>query len=148
MYNSAYNEIMENLYLGSKQALTFYENFQLIVNCTNEVGFPHGYSGECIRIAVNDDPYECRKMIQSVLESKVLEHIHRYRIDKKSVLVHCFAGMQRSCAVVALYLIKYYDFTPNQCIEFIRIKRPVAFFGGANFLRALEYYYHMTKSQI
>ena len=144
IYDSPYNEIMENLYLGSKQALTFHENFYMIVNCTNDVGFPINCS-ECIRIGVNDDPYECRKLIQTVLETRVLEKIHMVRMNKKPVLVHCFAGMQRSCAIIGLYLIKYFDFTPDQCIQFIRTKRPVAFFGGANFFRALEYYYHMTK---
>ena len=84
-------------------------------------------------------------MIQCVLDTHVLEKIHESLQEKEPVLVHCFAGMQRSSAVIGLYLIKYHHFTPAECIGFIRQRRPVAFFGGANFLRAMEYYYHMVK---
>jgi protein-tyrosine phosphatase len=66
-------------------------------------------------------------------------------MNKKPVLVHCFAGMQRSCAVVACYLIKYYNITPLDAINFIKKKRNVAFFGGVNFMRTLEMFYALIK---
>jgi len=143
--NNAYNEIVENLYLGSKQALQYSGMFSMIVNCTNDIPFPDGCRNG-IRIAVNDDPHQCKKMIQYIADTGVLEKMNESIRKGEPVLVHCFAGMQRSCAIVACYLMKYYHFTPNQCIGFIRERRPVAFFGGANFFRAMEYYYYTLTS--
>jgi protein-tyrosine phosphatase len=54
------------------------------------------------------------------------------------VLVHCHAGMQRSCAIVACYLVKYYDMTSYESISFIRAKRHIAFLYSINFLETIN----------
>jgi protein-tyrosine phosphatase len=54
-------------------------------------------------------------------------------------------GQQRSCAVVACYLIKYYNLTPQEAIDFIKLKRPIAFFGNVNFLQTIEFFYQNPK---
>lgn len=58
----------------------------------------------------------------------------------KPVLVHCVEGKQRSCAVVAAYLIHAMALTTSQAKDYIVQKRPEAFDCGAhvNFAPALE----------
>jgi hypothetical protein len=64
-----------------------------------------------------------------------------------TVLVHCHAGMQRSCAVVAAYLMRYrtppdwsWPIRYQGAVGYLIRQRPVAFFGGRsiNFSRALQ----------
>jgi protein-tyrosine phosphatase len=50
-------------------------------------------------------------------------------------------GMQRSCAVVACYLIKYHGMDPIQAIDYIKSKRPFAFFGQVNFIDAINRFF-------
>lgn len=59
-------------------------------------------------------------------------------ISQKDVVVHCFAGQQRSAAVVAAYLMKIQGFTPEQAVEFIKSKKPDAFLGGVHFMDSLK----------
>jgi protein-tyrosine phosphatase len=62
-------------------------------------------------------------------------------MKKENVLVHCFAGAQRSCATMACYLMKYHNATPEQAIDYIKSQRAVAFFGNVNFVNAIEEFY-------
>jgi protein-tyrosine phosphatase len=81
-------------------------------------------------------------------EKNVLEKIHYSIMSEEPVLVHCFAGMQRSCTVVACYLMKYYYMTPYDAIMYIQSKRPVAFFGNVNFLHAIKIFYKNHRNEI
>ncbi len=134
-----FQEIIGYLFLGNSRSLE-YSKFDVIVNCTkeNEVYFPTHYNPLCIRISVKDEPSEYKKLLNILDETNVLEEIDISIKNKKRVLVHCFMGQQRSCAVVACYLIKYHNLTPIQSIEFIKSKRPIAFFRSVNFLQAIE----------
>jgi protein-tyrosine phosphatase len=76
-------------------------------------------------------------------ETKVLEKIHFCRTTFKQVLVHCHAGMQRSCAIVACYLMKYYKMNVKEAIAYIKEKRAVAFYNGATFITAMNQF-HMS----
>ena len=46
-----------------------------------------------------------------------------------AVLVHCFAGINRSPAVVAAYLIWKYGLSATQAMLVVRLARPAARFG-------------------
>jgi len=142
---NSYDKIIETLYIGNINALRDYKKFDLIVNCTNEVPLPPNEiidkNKECIRLPLNDTPQESDKLLSMMIQSNILEKIHQYIREKKPVLVHCYAGMQRSCATVACYLIKYYDMTPIQAIDFIKSKRPVAFPNQVNFIKTLNDFY-------
>jgi hypothetical protein len=58
----------------------------------------------------------------------------------RRVLVHGVEGKQRSCAVVAAYLVHAMGMTASQAKDYILQKRPEAFDSGAhvNFAPALE----------
>jgi protein-tyrosine phosphatase len=49
--------------------------------------------------------------------------------------------MQRSCALVACYLIKYHNMKPIDAINYIKSKRRIAFFGNVNLLSTIEQFY-------
>ena len=157
---NSYDEIIPNLYLGGVKALVNTSNtspkFSLIVNLIKQT-----YKGargaealvdntvpECnkfIRLPVNDSPDECDKLLSLIYETQVLEHIHASLQENEPVLVHCFMGIQRSASLVACYLIKYYNMSPSESIIYIKTKRPIAFFGGANFVNMIEKFYENER---
>ena len=141
MDNNYCNEIVENLFIGNIQASQLYsDKFALIVNCSKDIPFSPK-SRKKIRISLNDDPSEMNSLLNYMKNTDILQQIHIAVTQKQSVLVHCFAGMQRSCAVVACYLMKYYNLTPQVAINHIKSKRKVAFFGGVNFMKTLEMFH-------
>lgn len=141
-----YNEIIDCLFIGNSKSI-YYRSFDMIVNCTmdHEIAFPDSIYNNSntvyVRIPIKDDPFESNKLLSLIQETNILEQINLYITNKKSVLIHCSMGIQRSCTLVACYLIYYYKMTPEKAIEFIRTKRPIAFFGHVNFVSAIEKFY-------
>lgn len=136
---NVFDEIVENLFVGGAGAANNRYGFSLIVNCTknSDISFPT----ECkhrIRINIDDSPKDHDKLFRLIEESRALDEIHSALRRGEKVLVHCFAGSQRSCAVVACYLIKYYSIPVNHAIEYIKQKRPIAFYGNVNFKTGIE----------
>lgn len=123
------NEIIENLFLGSAAALQSNRIFSMIVNCTqeDEIRFPK-YCKNCIRLPIDDKPDNWYEFLSVMDETNVLEEIHNKLTNNESVLVHCYAGIQRSCTVVACYLILYHGMRYNEAIHFVKSKRPIAFY--------------------
>ena len=115
----------------------------MIVNCTRdgEIPIKPKLSTTAIRVSINDDPKESDKLLTILKDLNVLEQINTHIQNQQNVLVHCMMGMQRSCAVVACYLMKYCDQTPAEAIKYIQTKRPIAFFGNVNFLDAMVNFY-------
>ena len=153
MNTNPYDEIIPNLYLGGIKALDYcnnncnnnYNNDSITIHMvidlmkyTNMINESIGRFEKYINLPVNDSPDECDNLLKLIKEFGVLEKMHIELQQNKPILVHCFAGMQRSCALVACYLIKYHNFTPYDAIEFIKSKRPIAFFGRVNFMETLE----------
>ena len=102
-----YDEIVHNLFIGSIAALHSADKFSTVVNCTegSMIEFPANCKN-CIRIPIEDDPSECNNLLDFIVETKVLEKINASILNNEPVLVHCYAGRQRSCSLVACYLIK------------------------------------------
>ncbi len=139
------SEIVDRLYVGSARALFSADNYDLIVNCTVNVPI----TDKCvktIRVPVEDLPEENDKLLQHMEMRHVLEAIHECLEDKNHyVLVHCHAGRQRSCAVIACYLIKYHNMTAMDAVKHIKSRHREAFFGGINFADAINKFYDSEK---
>jgi protein-tyrosine phosphatase len=140
MFNTnLYDEIVSHLFVGSADALVDASQFSLIINCTHDIRILG--SVRTIRIPINDVSSDSYKLVDLIYNTGVLKVMHEYIKNNKKVLVHCFAGIQRSCTLVACYLIQYHDMTPFTALEYIRQKRPIAFFGHINLLNAIELFY-------
>jgi protein-tyrosine phosphatase len=55
-----------------------------------------------------------------------------------TILVHCAAGMQRSAAVVAMFLLATAKVSSDEAMAHVRSKRPIAFMPMANFGPAIK----------
>jgi len=133
----SYNKIADFLYLGNIDSLKDQDKFYLIVNCTKHIP-PATKCKEVIVIPVNDHSSECNNMIRFMKEARVLERIHQCRANSQPVLIHCHAGIQRSAAVLACYLIHYYKMSVKDAMKYIQKRRPIAFYPEANFMKVME----------
>lgn len=132
-------EIIRHLFLGNTVPL---QHFHLIVNCTHDIPFSN-FCNERVRIPVNDDNTDCVKFVQLILKTKVLQKIHTCLSLHQNVFVHC-NGLenQRSFAVIACYLIRYYHYTPIQAVHFICEKNKLE---NIQFMEAIKMYYFSYK---
>ena len=136
-----YNKIIDNLYLGDAGFIFMdgLPKFALIINCCPEVQMSY-FEGEIIRLRFNDDPNDNNKLIKMLESGNILQQIHNCINKNQPVLVHCAMGMQRSAAIVACYLLKYYNIGLDKTILYIINKRPEAFLTGNTFKPAMQYF--------
>jgi len=154
------NLIIKNLYLGDVIAsndidFLVEEKIKYVINLSNMV-FPeeqHILKQQDIKvtnISVRDHPDDAELLLSHI--PQLVDDIHYYLSKDKKVLVNCYAGRQRSAAVVACYLVKHSFIDSSEgrsldskelvdlCIKFIQMKRPVAFTPKANFYNAILKY--------
>jgi hypothetical protein len=129
--------IIPRLWLGNVKAATDdgwlkRENVTVVFNCTKDLPFaehiPIRY-----RVPVHDnlEPQEIQFMIDSA-EDIAYNILKEYK-KGATILVHCYAGMQRSAAAVAIFLMLWLQMKPYTAMDFIKSKRPIAFYPSANF---------------
>jgi protein-tyrosine phosphatase len=143
-----YNEIVPHLYIGNLNSPKYH--FDAVVNCTTHLPRITTILDCCFyRIPIHDHPSNAEKLYDILCNTTVLKDIHNMVTnDNKRVLVHCHMGIQRSCAVVACYLIRYHNTTPEQAISYIRSKRSIAFFGGSNFINTITAFWNYNRRVI
>jgi hypothetical protein len=126
-------EIFPHLYLASfEDAKEFAGSNVFIINCTKDLPMV-STTGGGTRLYVDDHPSSEQTM------SEMLPLMVRYiESAGKDVVVHCFAGQQRSATVVAAYVMRQTGWTPEQTVEFIKSKKPDAFLGGVHFMDSLK----------
>jgi protein-tyrosine phosphatase len=93
-----------------------------------------------IRISILDEPFDSENLYNILETQNILDTIKKYISQNKKVLIHCNMGQQRSCAVIACYLIKYNNMNAHTAIEYCKKKRQMAFFGQVNFMDTLMRY--------
>jgi hypothetical protein len=67
----------------------------------------------------------------------IFDFINAAKEQNGQVLVHCYQGKSRSCAVCCAYLIRYCGHTVGSALELIRTTRPMAS-PNSGFMRMLE----------
>jgi protein-tyrosine phosphatase len=132
-----YIEICDFLYVGSANAIRSANKFDLIINCTPDMREPKQYK-QFVRLPINDDPKDTENAFSIINETGVLVLINNTIGNRKRVLVHCYAGEQRSCAIVACYLIMYQGMTSFEAVAYLQHRHEYAFNGGANLIELLE----------
>lgn len=127
-----YHEIIPNIYIGNAwSAFLNYQNFDVIVNVTNDIDFPKKYNKLKIRIPVDDNYIFKNQEIINYLY--ILEHLEKYYNNNKKILIHCRFGVQRSAFITQLLLKKILKFDDEECINLIKKKRKICFFPYHNF---------------
>jgi protein-tyrosine phosphatase len=138
------HEVCDRLFVGDfhdAQSVEKFEHtkFGLVVNCTKDIPFfsTSLSNDRLVRIPINDDGSE--KTNQTLLEAfhVVIPLIKKHVEQGDNVLVHCMAGQQRSCAVVAAALMSIEGLTIDKAISKTKQKRVVAFLAGINYIDAL-----------
>jgi len=68
-------------------------------------------------------------------------------VDKRqNVLVHCFAGVSRSCTIVIAYLVRFFGMEVYSALSFIKRKRPWVN-PNYGFYSQLKRYYQQLKDK-
>ena len=110
---------------------------QTVFNCTKDLPFHHTMRRR-YRVPVDDnlEEEEIRNM-----ELWSFETIYKLLLEYKegnTILVHCAAGMQRSAAIVAMFLMVLTGMKHEDAMLYIKDRRPIAFHQSANFLRSIQ----------
>lgn len=88
----------------------------------------------------------------SVYFDEITELIREYIMNRKTVLVHCMAGISRSTTITIAYLMKYENMNLKEALIFVKERRPIIC-PNRNFLFKLSeyerkiYYSHKTTFQ-
>ena len=131
-------KIIENLWIGSQgdsedAAFMKKHNIKLIINCSKDIPFSFP-NIEGYRVPVHDSKAETDVITKHWLTTSIaIDEVLR---RKQGVLVHCRAGMQRSAATVAAYIMYKTGASPEVAMQKInKIKRetfyPTPTFGKA-----------------
>jgi protein-tyrosine phosphatase len=146
------HEIVSGLWLGNKAAsnedwLTAHQ-IDAVFNCTKDLPFAQTVPRHLYRVPVDDNLQEDEIRNLEHWSWEIMYKLRKEHASGKRILVHCFAGMQRSAAVTAMYLIATYRCTTDEAIAFIKSRRPVAFMGSVNFYQAIKRFEESYRQMI
>ncbi len=151
-----YDQILPQLYLGnieSSKDINFLKNNNInaIVNCTENEPFNEYFNDENkfkLRIDIKDsrDSENIQLFYTKIHDSVIFieDQIHN---KNNNVLVHCYWGFMRSATIIACYLIKRYNFLPNEAIQFIQDRRYMALNKFYNFNDIINRYYNDIEKE-
>lgn len=146
------DEILPNLWLGNIRAATSTQwlgekGIKCVFNCTKDIPFVPTIQRQ-YRVPV-DDNLQAEEIRNLELWSyEVVFKIMREYKTGQPILIHCHAGMQRSAACMAMFLIVSKNMTPQQAIRYIKERRPIAFTPGVNFHQSIEGFYDSYQREI
>ena len=138
--------IIPRIWLGNRKAahdtdFLRTQKISMVINCTKDIEFSSA-PGVQIRMRVPVDDNLQAPEIQNMARWSpeiVYKVVHAWN-QGHVILIHCYAGVQRSAAVVAMTLIALRQMTSDSAIKFIRACRPIAFFPAVNFLAAIRHF--------
>jgi dual specificity phosphatase 12 len=135
------HEIVSGIWLGNKRAALndkwlIEKNISVVFNATKDVIFSTKIKKQ-YRIPVNDNlqAEEIRNM--TLWSHEIIYNLLKEYNSGATILVHCAAGMQRSAAIVAMFLIAKNRYSWNQAIAYIQNIRSIAFRPSANFEQSI-----------
>lgn len=136
------DQIIPNVWLGNLKAAQdeqFLKNagIQAVFNCTKDAPF-HSSVRRRYRVPVDDNLQEEEIRNLELWSYETVYKLMKEYKEGRPILIHCHAGMQRSPAVTAMFLMALYRMSADQAKAYIRNKRPIAFFYQANFEKAIR----------
>lgn len=146
------DEILPGLWLGNAAAsmnpqFLSQQRISTVFNCTKDLPFYPSVVRR-YRVPVDDNLQQEEIRNLELWSYEVVYKMTREYKEGHPILVHCAAGMQRSAACVAMFLITVKNMTPIQAIEYIQARRPIAFRPSANFKQAIEGFYLSYQNDI
>jgi len=133
-------KIIDHLYLtdapGAKDCPNYHH-----VNCTKDLPKYNSSNYDFYRVAANDNGYDGAYFVKDL--PGAVKFIHDKLSRQEDVIVHCLAGQQRSCAVIAAFLMAHYEYFTrkgsdiNEVVSYMRTKKEDAFHKRVNFLGEL-----------
>lgn len=135
-----YVEILPNLFLGNITAakdlkLIKRHNIQVIINCSNDIEnyFLTNKNIKYYRCPLDDSLLDYDINLMKQFLPTFINIIDESLKNNKPVLVHCYAGRQRSAALIAGYLMYKKKMSIDEAYNYIISKRPEAFHYGRSF---------------
>ena len=148
-------EIIPGLWIGNHIIANNYDFYKqkkisLVINCTKDLNFVSSEKHNSIqlrniRIPVDDDLSSEQTDLLYKYLSKITLYIHQSLSKYKNILVHCYAGQQRSATVVCAYLMRYTKLPYKKVVSMIKSKRKQCFYPEINFEDALIKFEHEIK---
>lgn len=140
------DKIIPRLWLGNVRAsqdedFMRRENIDVIFNCTKDLPFlneERRSTTKQYRVPVDDNLEEEEIRNMELWSPEIAHKLLTQYNNGHTILVHCYAGMQRSAACVAMLLIALKHMTAQEAMKYIKERRPVAFQPRANFGRAIH----------
>ncbi len=140
-FNNA-DQIIPNVWLGNLKAAhdeTFLKNagIQVVFNATKETPF-HPSIRRRYRVPIDDNLQESEIRSLELWSYEIVFKLLKEYKEGRPILIHCHAGMQRSPAITAMFLMTLYRMSADQAKAYIRNKRPIVFLPSANFENAIR----------
>jgi protein-tyrosine phosphatase len=150
------DEIIPRLWLGNRRAAANMEwlqmnNINVVMNCSKDI--PFADDTEVVRRRIYripiDDSLRDRDIdyLTTASEEVALTLLREYKSGAQ-ILVHCAAGMQRSAASVAIFLMTLNHWPAEYTVNYICSIRPIAFRPGINFLASIQEYERRLFTEI
>jgi dual specificity MAP kinase phosphatase len=135
--------IINNVWIGSaadsvSKAFMREKDVHMIINCTRDIPFRFKRVIN-MRVPVDDNPAYENVMAQALPQA--VDAIEMGVASGRGILVHCYAGQQRSSTVVAAYLMKTLGLEPERAVSLIKSIKPETF-PMRTFVRSLQAYYN------
>jgi len=147
------NEVIPRVWLGNRFAAWDTEwltqnNITVVFNCTKDLHFAEGVNTKKYRVPVDDNlkPEEINNLTR--WSPEIAYKVTREYNSGANILIHCAAGMQRSAAVLTMFLITVTGKDAPTVMSYIRKKRQIAFVPNVNFRPSIEYYDKLYHSDI
>lgn len=136
------DQILPNVWLGNLKAAhdeQFLKNagIQVVFNATKDAPF-HSSIRRRYRVPVDDNLQESEIRNMELWSYEIVYKMLKEYKEGRPILVHCHAGMQRSPAIVAMFLMVLYRMSKDQAKAYIRNKRPIVFLPSTNFEKAIR----------
>ncbi len=140
-FNNA-DMFVPRIWLGKKIA-SMDESFlrqngiETVFNCTKDMPF-HSSMRRRYRVPVDDNLEEEEIRNMELWSFEIIYKLLLEYKQEKTILVHCAAGIQRSAAVVAMFLMVFTGMKHEDAMQYIKERRPIAFYKNANFLKSIQ----------
>jgi hypothetical protein len=146
------DEIIPRLWLGNVRSsvdeqFIHREKIDVVFNCTKDLPFSYSIPVK-YRVPVDDNLQEEEIRNMELWSAEITQKLLKEYNQGKTILVHCYAGMQRSAACVAFFLIARNRQHAHDAMNYIQGRRPIAFTPRANFERSIHYFDRMWHERI